>query len=120
MKYAHLDGEKVLGWYSNDVHDTIPTPNIEVNDGVWQNALNINANAYVDGSFIHKNFKTDNEKASEARVTRNILLEKSDWTQSRDVTLSNDTDWKTYRQSLRDISSQEDFPTTITWPTKPE
>ena len=28
----------------------------------------------------------------------------SDWTQSRDVTLSNDTDWKKYRQELRDIT----------------
>lgn len=27
---------------------------------------------------------------------------------------------KAYRQALRDVPQQEDFPTTITWPTKPE
>lgn len=27
---------------------------------------------------------------------------------------------KVYRQALRDVPQQEDFPTTITWPTKPE
>ena len=38
------------------------------------------------------------------RNYRNKLLADSDWTQSRDVTLSNDSDWKTYRQALRDIT----------------
>ncbi len=37
------------------------------------------------------------------RVERNKRLLKSDWTQSRDLTLSNDADWKTYRQALRDF-----------------
>ena len=38
------------------------------------------------------------------RDVRNQILAQSDWTQSRDVTLSNDADWKTYRQALRDIT----------------
>ena len=37
------------------------------------------------------------------RVERNRLLAACDWTQSRDLTLSNDADWKTYRQALRDL-----------------
>ncbi len=39
------------------------------------------------------------------RRLRDKLLAESDWTQSRDVTLSNDADWKTYRQALRDLPS---------------
>jgi|TARA_R100000482_G_C5078087_1_gene124639 hypothetical protein len=39
------------------------------------------------------------------REMRDNLLAESDWTQSRDVTLSNDADWKTYRQALRDLPS---------------
>tara|TARA_A200000159_G_C7324247_1_gene340219 strand:- start:277 stop:510 length:234 start_codon:yes stop_codon:yes gene_type:complete len=39
------------------------------------------------------------------REIRNKLLAESDWTQSRDVTLLNDADWKTYRQALRDLPS---------------
>ena len=56
------------------------------------------------------------------RTTRNKLLVESDWTQSRDVTLSNDDDWKTYRQSLRDITKDlttVDDVNKVTWPTKP-
>lgn len=38
------------------------------------------------------------------RQIRNDMLVETDWTQNRDVTLSNDADWKTYRQALRDIT----------------
>ena len=37
------------------------------------------------------------------RVERDARLAACDWTQSRDVTLSNDDGWKTYRQALRDL-----------------
>ncbi|BCV00853.1 MAG: hypothetical protein CM15mV37_1000 [uncultured marine virus] len=39
------------------------------------------------------------------RLERNTRLTACDWTQSRDLTLSNDDDWKTYRQALRDFAS---------------
>ena len=37
------------------------------------------------------------------REERNQKLSETDWTQYRDVSLSNDSDWQTYRQSLRDL-----------------
>tara|TARA_B100001248_G_scaffold44694_1_gene28503 strand:+ start:1571 stop:1858 length:288 start_codon:yes stop_codon:yes gene_type:complete len=52
------------------------------------------------------------------RRGRNQLLIESDWTQSRDVLLSNDEDWKTYRQQLRDLPKNTD-PMNPVWPTKP-
>lgn len=63
MKYAQLEENtnKILGWYSNDIHSEIPTPNIEVTDEVWQEALRINANCYENGEFIVKDFRTDVE-----------------------------------------------------------
>jgi len=53
------------------------------------------------------------------RSTRNALLEESDWTQNRDVVLSNDADWKTYRQALRDLPANTSDPSNPTYPTKP-
>ena len=63
MKYAHLekDTNKILGWYGDDIHSVIPTPNIEVTDKVWQEAININANCYKNGEFIAKDFRTAEE-----------------------------------------------------------
>ena len=59
-------------------------------------------------------------KWSEVRDSRNQLLSESDWTQFQDspITGSSLNDWQTYRQSLRDITSQSD-PYNITLPTKP-
>jgi hypothetical protein len=53
------------------------------------------------------------------RSTRNALLEESDWTQYRDVVLSNDAEWKTYRQALRDLPANTSDPSNPTYPTKP-
>ena len=55
------------------------------------------------------------------REQRNILLAETDWMGNSDVTMS--TDWKTYRQALRDITKTtpaDDSLRNITWPTKPE
>ena len=62
------------------------------------------------------------------RVERDKLLTDCDWTQSRDITLSNDDAWKTYRQALRDLPASAS-PTldsdgnlkmsSVTWPTEP-
>ena len=61
------------------------------------------------------------------REERNRKLQETDWTQNRDVTLSNDSDWQTYRQSLRDLPSTaspeldiQGNLTNVIWPTKPE
>ena len=61
----------------------------------------------------------DAYKLEYLRAERNTKLAETDWTQSRDVSLSNDADWKTYRKALRDIPTQSGFPKTITWPTAP-
>ena len=58
------------------------------------------------------------EDMESLRIRRNQLLTESDWTQSRDVLLSNDEEWKTYRQQLRDLPKNTD-PMNPVWPTKP-
>ena len=69
MKYANIENgtNKLLGWYDKEIHLEIPTPNIEVTDEVWQEALNINANCYENGEFIFKDFTTY-EQREEQRI----------------------------------------------------
>ena len=57
--------------------------------------------------------------ASQIRQERNTLLADCDWTQVSDAPI-NQVAWQTYRQALRDVTSQEGFPYDVTWPTKPE
>ena len=49
------------------------------------------------------------------------MLIDSDWTQNKDVVLSNDAEWKTYRQALRDLTKHSSFPNLqdSDFPTKP-
>jgi len=50
---------------------------------------------------------------------RNALLVSSDWTQVADAPVDQAA-WATYRQELRDITSQETFPNEVTWPVPPQ
>ena len=52
------------------------------------------------------------------RRERNRLLSETDWMALSDSTMS--AEWATYRQALRDITTQEGFPYAVEWPTKPE
>ncbi len=51
------------------------------------------------------------------RDVRNTLLKETDHYALSDVTMSDAM--KTYRQALRDVPQQTDFPSTISWPEKP-
>jgi len=59
----------------------------------------------------------DDAKSRSIRVQRNRLLQDTDWMALSDSTMT--TEWASYRQALRDITSQGGFPYTIEWPTKP-
>jgi len=58
-------------------------------------------------------------KLHDLRKERDVKLAETDWTQSRDITLSSDADWKTYRQALRDITDTATSLDDVTWPEKP-
>lgn len=80
----------------------------------------------VGWTYDGKTFKTNvieltaEQKLNALRTERNKFLNMSDWTQNRDVTLSNDADWKTYRQALRDITKDYKSLEDVKWPEKPE
>lgn len=66
-----------------------------------------------NGSFIN-----EQDLANSIRELRNELLLSSDWTQTLDAPVDRNA-WADYRQKLRDITKQETFPWTVSWPEKP-
>lgn len=86
--------------------------------------------AFIDGDYVKEyeavNLTTDEKTAvdnihwNKIREERTQKLKDSDWTQTSDSPLSNSkkTEWQTYRQALRDITTQSD-PFNITWATEP-
>ena len=53
--------------------------------------------------------------AENVRQNRDMLLSTSDWTQVADAPVDKAA-WATYRQALRDITTQDGFPYDILWP----
>lgn len=60
----------------------------------------------------------DAEQAKAVRQQRGEKLKETDWTQVADAPVDKAL-WATYRQALRDVTTQEGFPWTVTWPVEP-
>lgn len=78
---------------------------------------------YENSTFIHPYASVD--ALAVLRTIRNELLSSSDWRMASDYPGSNQAEWQTYRQALRDITTQTPSLdengnlTGITWPTAP-
>lgn len=76
MKYAHLnENNQLLGWYDDEIHEKIPTPNVKVSDEAWDEALSINANYYNQSTkkFETKDFRTEAEKLEDLKAQKRVL-----------------------------------------------
>ena len=64
----------------------------------------------------------DQQKKTEVLSSRNQLLVASDWTQLPDVALTDEKklEWAEYRQKLRDITTQDEYPWKVNWPYSPK
>ena len=56
------------------------------------------------------------------RSRRDSLLQETDWIVIKSYERGENipAEWELYRQALRDITAQVDFPYSVEWPTKPE
>jgi hypothetical protein len=59
------------------------------------------------------------QKAAAVRAERDRLLAATDWTQAADVPQATKDKWAPYRQALRDVTQQAEFPENIQWPKLP-
>lgn len=81
-------------------------------DGVWRQQWSITSLSADEIQAI------EDSQAQSVRIERNRRLADCDWTQLIDAPIDA-TPWVTYRQALRDITTQPGFPFNITWPTQP-
>lgn len=85
---------------------------VEQLDGKWYTKYSV---ADMDADAITAK---DAEQAKSVREQRGEKLKESDWTQVADAPVDK-TAWATYRQALRDITTQDGFPWSVTWPDAP-
>lgn len=119
-KGSYNENGEYTGFYVEGIHENIPQPNIELTEEEWQQALSKNYKV-IDGKHTYSVFVENQDNIIESlRTVRNSLLTETDWTQVEDSPLSEEkkTEWKNYRQALRDLTDLDDL-TTIVWPSKP-
>lgn len=100
------------------VVDLWEVPSLTVYDGVELIGVSDDVNIgwlYSNGSFLAPAVMINPE---EIRAERNNRLSETDWMALSDNTMT--PEWASYRQALRDITSQEGFPFAVEWPVKPE
>ena len=63
-----------------------------------------------------------NDRVVFTRLKRNEHLTQSDWTQISDAPLTTEqrAAWAVYRQALRNVPAQPEFPDNVVWPTPPQ
>jgi hypothetical protein len=113
LQYNHATEKYVIGIYPGNefyVENNLPI-NIPLAPNSYS-VFNYDTKQWIDP-------RTNETQWVLVKSQRNKLLADSDWTQLPDVTLSNKTEWATYRQELRDITKQTD-PFNIIWPTPPQ
>ena len=108
-QYSQRDGvEQIEGkWYTKYILGPVFTDTTL--DGVTTTAAEQEA--------AYKATK-DAEQSASVRTSRNDKLAQCDWTQLADSTADKPV-WATYRQALRDVTAQDGFPWTVTWPEAP-
>ena len=80
----------------------------ELVNGVW----------YEQWELVDITQEQIDEQWAAVRAERNEKLAACDWTQLPDTPVDSAA-WATYRQALRDITTQPTFPTFVQWPEQP-
>jgi hypothetical protein len=102
--------------------DVFPYTRPEQPDIDWMTSTLINGQFEQDSAgnwvqpFIVEPLSTE-DASRNVRGQRDFLLSQTDWMALSDTGLT--PAWATYRQELRDITSQPGFPMSVVWPTKP-
>ena len=100
-------------WYRTEEDATDPITDEADHDQVGKP---IHGNRWMIGYTVVN--KPQDQAEDAVRNQRNRLLQETDWMALSDNTMTQE--WSTYRQALRDLTTQEGFPYSVEWPTKPE
>lgn len=74
MKHVNYDVKtnEILGFYDDEMHESIPEPNIKISDDEWQEALRIGANYIEKGKPIKQEIEIDEHTKQLAQIEQDI------------------------------------------------
>lgn len=121
MAYDEGTGQ-FAGWYDDEIHSTIPTPNVVMNKEEYLAYYTL-MNDH-DMNLFFREGKIVPEKMAKViswgdiRYSRDLKLKATDWSQARDVPDAIAEKYSAYRQALRDVPQTFNSPESVIWPVK--
>lgn len=107
MKYAHYDEKEktLLGYYDDEIHDTIPTPNIKISDEDWLRALNENANSVDTKNKKLVRIEVEQEKDEKAELE--VQIKETENEIRRAILIGNDAVLPELREEYKELLAQK-------------
>ena len=110
MKYVHY-GEKaqeILGYYDDEIHESISEPNIRITDEQWQEAISINANYVEEGKLIFKQKELSKEDKRQAELSElNEQIKEIEELLRNAILIGNDSVLPELREDYKDLLAQK-------------
>ena len=113
------------GFYKPEIHgNSIPSDAVEISDETYRSLFTQQAEGKQivpndDGYPIAITPPIIEPTWEQIKAQRDKLLQQCDWTVLTDSPVSNQSDWLSYRQALRDIPQDFTTPEEVVWPTVP-
>ena len=115
------------GFYNSDVNSEIPEDAVKITEEEYCNLYEGQSCGkiivYKDKKLSLDIYKPSEEDLSRrAKAKRSELLKETDWVvlRAKETGKQIPAIWKSYRQALRDITLQDNYPFEIEWPERPE
>lgn len=111
MKYAHY-GEKaqeILGYYDDEIHESIPEPNIRITDEQWQEAISINANYIEKGKLIFKQKELREQDKKQAKLAElDEQIKETEGYVRHAILIGNDAVLPELREEYKELLTQKE------------
>lgn len=108
---------------SEFIHQVYPDMEEGFSNGVDYDSIKLSEGCEL---FSNEFFETEFKKYINSkpwvafRNERSKKLTETDWTQTNDIIMENETEWMEYRQALRDLPSTTEDPENLIWPEPPK
>ena len=107
MKHVNYDAKtnEILGFYDDEIHESIPEPNIKISDDEWQEAIYRGANFIERGKLIKKQSKADEKARELAEFEAQIKEAENDI--RRAILIGNDVVLPELREEYKELLAQK-------------
>ena len=108
MKHVNYDAKtnEILGFYDDEIHESIPEPNIKISDDEWQEAIYKGANFIERGKLIKKQSKADEKEKQLAQLEADIIECKDDIRHA--LIIGNNNVLENLRAELKELIAQRE------------